>query len=291
MRSVSANYLDLPHMKLIADSGSTKTDWRLLTPDGKHHSFWSEGINPYFHTPETVAQTLRSIDFGKFTPVEIKEVYFYSAGSSTAQNKALMEKGFQTVFTNAKVNIIHDLLGAARALFQNDSGIACILGTGSNSCLYIEGKIVKTLGGHGYILGDEGSGMHIGRKVIRDFMSDLMPPDVLQLFQQEFGLSKDDISFAVYKQHFPNRFLASFSKFVQTHVEHAYFAALVDDAFMKFFERYIIQYPDYRTYPLRILGSVGYFYRPQIEKRAAMYEINIDKIIQAPIDGLVAYHS
>jgi N-acetylglucosamine kinase-like BadF-type ATPase len=278
-------------MKLIADSGSTKTDWRLLTPKGDLHSFWSEGINPYFHTPETVAQTLRSINFGTFVPEQILEVYFYSAGSSTAQNKALMEKGFRSVFTKAKVEIIHDLLGAARALFLNDSGIACILGTGSNSCLYIDGAIVKTLGGHGYILGDEGSGMHIGRKVIRDFMSDLMPPDVLDIFQKEHGLTKDEITFAVYKQHFPNRFLASFSKFVRTYIDHPYFQALVDDAFMKFFERYIIQYPDYKKYPLRVLGSVGFYYREQLEKRAAVYGITIDKIIQAPIDGLVAYHS
>ncbi len=278
-------------MKLIADSGSTKTDWRLITPQDEMHSFWSEGINPYFHTAETVAQTLRSINFGAFVPEQILEVYFYSAGSSTAQNKALMEKGFRAVFTNAKVEIIHDLLGASRALFLNDSGIACILGTGSNSCLYIDGAIVKTLGGHGYILGDEGSGMHIGRKVIRDFMSDLMPPDVLEVFQKEHGLTKDAITFAVYKQHFPNRFLASFSKFVKTHLDHPYFQALVDDAFMKFFERYIIQYPDYKKYPLRILGSVGFYYREQLEKRAALYSITIDKIIQAPIDGLVAYHT
>lgn len=278
-------------MILIADSGSTKTDWRLVTTSGEQHAFWSEGINPYFHTSETVAQTLRSIDFGGFSPGQIREVYFYSAGSSTSQNKALMEKGFKAVFNKARVEIIHDLLGAARALFSHDSGIACILGTGSNSCLYINGEIVKTLGGHGYILGDEGSGMHIGRKVIRDFMSDLMPPDVLAIFQKEHNLTKDEISLAVYKQHFPNRFLASFSKFVRAHIEHPYFLALVDDAFMKFFERYIIQYPDYRKYPVRVLGSVGYFYSEQLRHRASMYDIVIDKIIQSPIEGLVEYHT
>jgi N-acetylglucosamine kinase-like BadF-type ATPase len=278
-------------MILIADSGSTKTDWRLLTPDGTRHAFWSEGINPYFHTAETVAQTLRNIDFGTFEPKQIQEVYFYSAGSSTQQNKLLMEQGFKAVFQQARVEIIHDLLGAARALFFNESGIACILGTGSNSCLYIHGHIEKVLGGHGYILGDEGSGMHIGRKVIRDFMSDLMPPDVLEIFNREHGLTKDQVSFAVYKQHFPNRFLASFSKFVHKHIDHPYFAALVDDAFMKFFERYIIQYPNYRQYPVRVLGSVGYFFSEQLKKRAAMYDIEIDLILKAPIDRLVAYHT
>lgn len=277
-------------MKLIADSGSTKTDWRLLSSSGAMYSFKSEGINPFFHTPESVAEILRGTSFEPFAHRDIKEVDFYSAGVSNKQNRELMEKGFAKVFTSAKLNIMHDLLGAARALFQNGTGIACILGTGSNSCYYADGEIKQVLGGHGYILGDEGSGMHIGRKVVRDFMSDLMPEDVLKRFNQEFNLSKDEISFAVYKKTFPNRYLASFSVFVQKNIEHPYFAALVDDAFMKFFERYIIQYPNYKNLPVRILGSVGYYFEPQLRKRAEMYGVNIDHIIKAPIDGLVKYH-
>ncbi len=277
-------------MKLIADSGSTKTDWRLVSSSGAMYSFKSEGINPYFHTADTVAKALRSASFEPFSHADIKEVYFYSAGSSNVQNKTIMDQGFAQVFTSAKVQIMHDLVGAARALFQDDSGIACILGTGSNSCLYVDGRIVQNLGGHGYILGDEGSGMHIGRKVVRDFMSDLMPKEILELFNNEFGLTKDEIAFAVYKKTFPNRYLASFSVFVQKHIEHAYFQGLVDDAFMKFFERYIIQYPKFLEYPVRILGSVGHYFEPQVRKRAEMYGIHIDHILKAPIQALVDYH-
>lgn len=277
-------------MKLIADSGSTKTDWRLITDTGEVLEYKSEGINPFFHTPDSVAEILGGISFDPYTHTDIDEVDFYSAGVSNTRNRILMEEGFSKVFTSAKLNIMHDLLGAARALFSNETGIACILGTGSNACLYKDGEIKMTLGGHGYILGDEGSGMHIGRKVVRDFMSDLMPDDVKELFDEEFGLSKDEISFAVYKKTFPNRYLASFSVFVNKHVEHPYFNALVDDAFMKYFERYIIQFPDYLTHPVRILGSVGYYFEPQIRKRADMYGLNIDKIIKAPIEGLVEFH-
>jgi len=277
-------------MKLLADSGSTKTDWVLLTDSGEVLEYKSEGINPFFHNADSVAEVLKEISFDPYTHADIDEVDFYSAGVNNTRNRALMEQGFSKVFTSAKLNIMHDLLGAARALFSNETGIACILGTGSNACLYKEGEIKMTLGGHGYILGDEGSGMHIGRKVVRDFMSDLMPDDVKKLFDEEFGLTKDDISFAVYKKTFPNRYLASFSVFINKHVEHPYFNALVDDAFMKYFERYIIQFPDYLSHPVRILGSVGYYFEPQIRKRAEMYGINIDKIIKAPIEGLVEFH-
>lgn len=277
-------------MILIADSGSTKTDWRLIASNGKIFSFKSEGINPYFHSSSSITRTLERLNIQPFNFADISEIFFYGAGSSSAQNREIMQLGFQPIFTNAKINILHDLLGAARALFKEDSGIAAILGTGSNSCLFVNGKIEQTLGGQGYILGDEGSGMHIGRKVVREFMNDLMPPDILEVFKATYGLTKDEISFSVYKKDFPNRFLASFSTFVFDNIDHPYILGLADDAFMKFFDRYIIQYPDYQKYPLRIVGSVGFFYKSQIQKQADRYGIKLDTIIRAPIDGLVNYH-
>jgi N-acetylglucosamine kinase-like BadF-type ATPase len=278
-------------MKLIADSGSTKTDWVAVNERGTKFTWRSEGINPYFHDAKSVASTLKQIDFSPFTHQDFTEVDFYSAGTNTSQNVRIMNQGFKGVFTNAKVNIAHDLLGAARALFEDEDGIAGILGTGSNSCLFINGKIVSNLGGQGYILGDEGSGMHIGRKVVRDFMNDLMPKDILQAFIDHYGLTKDQITFAVYKKVFPNRFLAGFSKFVYDHKDHEYCQALLDDAFTKYFERYIIQYPDYQKYRLRIVGSVGYFFQDLIKEKAQHYGIEFDKVIQGPIDGLLKYHT
>ncbi len=278
-------------MILIADSGSTKTDWRLISGTGEIHSFHSEGINPYFHTSASIAETLHKLDFAPFSKNQISELYFYSAGSSTPHNKKIMKDGFEPVFREAKVLILHDLLGAARALFQDGTGIAGILGTGSNSCLFLDGKVDHTLGGHGYILGDEGSGMHIGRKVVRDFMSDLMPPEVAKSFQKRYKLSKDDITDAVYKQLFPNRFLASFSTFVYDNLPHQYFLDLANDAFMKYFERYIIQFPNFREYSFRIVGSVGFYFSDLIHAQAEKYEVKLDKIIKAPIDGLIEYHS
>lgn len=278
-------------MILIADSGSTKTDWRLIAKNGKIFSFKSEGINPYFHTSTTITETLRRFNLQPFNHADIDEVYFYGAGCSSDRNRKIMETGFQPVFTSSKIHILHDLLGAARALFQNESGIVAILGTGSNSCLYIDDEIVSSLGGQGYILGDEGSGMHLGRKVVRDFMNDLMPADILKLFNDTYGLTKDEISYAVYKKEFPNRFLASFSTFVGDNLHQPYMQALAHDAFFKFFQRYVSQYPDYKNYPLRIVGSIGYYFKAQIQKQADDFEIILDRIIKAPIEGLLEYHT
>jgi N-acetylglucosamine kinase-like BadF-type ATPase len=277
-------------MKLIADSGSTKTDWRLIAPSGEVYEYKSEGINPYFHNDESVSETLRKISFAPYSHADIDEVFFYSAGSNTKKSMEIMNVGFRRIFTSAKIHIMHDLLGAARALFNQESGLAAILGTGSNSCLYIDGEIKLNLGGYGYILGDEGSGMHIGRKVVREFMNDLMPKEVQKLFTKKYHLTKDQIIYAVYKDVYPNRFLASFSKFASENIDHPYIAEMVDDAFMKFFERYIIQYPDYKKYRLRILGSVGHHFEKQIRERADRYEVTIDRILQAPIEGLLNYH-
>jgi N-acetylglucosamine kinase-like BadF-type ATPase len=277
-------------MKLIADSGSTKTDWRLITPSGEVLEFRSEGINPYFHTDESVSETLRRISFAPYSHADIDEVFFYSAGSNTEKSIEIMNVGFRRIFTSAKVHIKHDLLGAGRALYETSSGLVAILGTGSNSCLYDDGKIKLNLGGFGYILGDEGSGMHIGRKIVREFMNDLMPNDMQETFTEKYGVTKDQIIYAVYKDAYPNRFLASFSKFASENIEHPYIEEMVDDAFMKFFERYIIQYPGYKKYTLRVLGSVGHHFEKQLRARAERYDVVIDKIMRAPIEGLLEYH-
>ena len=277
-------------MKLIADSGSTKTDWKLITPSGEVFDYRSEGINPYFHTDDSVAKTLEKISFAPYSHADIEEVFFYSAGSNTKKSVAIMKNGFSRVFTSAEIHIKHDLLGAARALFQNDSGLVAILGTGSNSCLYLDGEIETNLGGFGYILGDEGSGMHIGRKIVREFMNDLMPRDMQDIFLNKYRVTKDQIIYAVYKDAYPNRFLASFSRFASENIHHPYISEMVDDAFMKFFERYIIQYSEYKKYNLRVLGSIGFFFEKQLRSCSGRYGIRIDKIMKAPIEGLLEYH-
>lgn len=277
-------------MILVADSGSTKTDWRLVDGTFVVKSFRTVGINPFFHTSETIAEELS--DMHEHLDISlVHEVYFYGAGCSTAENKEMVGSGLQTVLPDAKINVYHDLLGAARALFQNEDGIAGILGTGSNACLYRDGKVELVLGGQGYIIGDEGSGMHIGRKLIRDYMNYLTPQDVKVHFEAEFGLSRHEISQALYRKRFPNRFLASFSKYVGENIANPYMYDLVDDAMMKYVDRYISQFPDYKNLPFRVIGSVGYHFQDILAKHAERVGTRLDRVLKAPIDGLVAFHS
>ncbi len=277
-------------MILVADSGSTKTDWRLLTPEGQELSFHSEGINPFFHTRLSVSEILLNITLplGHFD--DVSAVYFYGAGCSTEKNVKLMKDGFSTVFRRAEIHILHDLLGAARALYHSSDGIAGILGTGSNACLFENGEITVQLGGAGYILGDEGSGLHIGRKVIRDYINHLMPEKFERLFEQAYPISRQEIVDAVYKKPMPNRFLASFSRFASEHISSPYMQSLVDDAFEKYFDRYIVKFPNYRQHKLRIVGSVGFVLRDRLEIQAKRVGIELERVIKAPIDGLVEYH-
>lgn len=276
-------------MILIADSGSTKTDWRLVGEGAEVQSFGSVGINPFFHTSDSVASELLGLD-ASFDKSKVEEVHFYGAGCSTNENVAIIRDGLQTVFQNSKIHVYHDLLGAARSLFHSESGIAGILGTGSNACLFIDGEVVQVLGGQGYMIGDEGSGMHIGRKLIRDYMNHLMPEDVKQIFEAEIKLSRHDIANALYKEKFPNRFLASFSKFVGTHLDHPYIFEMANDALGKYVRRYIAKFPNYEQLPFRVVGSVGYYFKDILAAQSERYGANFDKVIRAPIDGLVEYH-
>lgn len=277
-------------MKLIADSGSTKTDWKLVVSPENIHGFSGEGINPYFHTEDSVFETLKKLDMGPYGFSDVREVYFYAAGANTEPTCAILQRGFRRAFEEAEIFIMHDLLGAARSLYNGESGIAAILGTGSNTCMYRDGIIVRNRGGHGYILGDEGSGMHLGRKVVRDFMNDLMPADIRGKFEESFGYTKDEITYHVYKESFPNRFLASFGRFVGEHMGDPYIDALIEDAFTKFFDRYVTKYEDYERYPLRIVGSIGHYFEKPLKAVAKNFDVRIDKILQAPIDGLLEYH-
>ena len=244
---------------------------------------------PFFHTSETVASELMRMEL-TFDLSKVEAVHFYGAGCSTTENVAIIRNGMRMVFPKSEIHVYHDLLGAARALFHSESGIAGILGTGSNACLYIDGEVVQVLGGQGYIIGDEGSGMHIGRKLIRDYMNYLMPEDVKEIFEAEVGLSRHDIADALYKQKFPNRFLASFSKFVNTHLDHPYIFEMADDALGKYVDRYIAKFPNYRSLPFRVVGSVGFYFREILEKHAERVGTKLDVVLRAPIEGLVDYH-
>lgn len=276
-------------MILIADSGSTKTDWRLLGSDNKITSFQTIGFNPYHISEEAILKELNNSGLIAIKDT-VRELVFYGSGCSSPNKSKDIKTALQHFFTHTKITVYHDLLAAARALCGHEKGMVAILGTGSNTCLFDGKEIVKNVSALGYILGDEGSGAYIGKTFIQALLNNELIESIEKKFSQQYQLELPDILDAVYKKPLPNRFLAQFTKFVYEHKNVPEFAQIIDDCFVSFFEKHICKYDNYQQYPLNIVGSIGSVFKPEIEKVAARYSVKLGKVIQTPIDELVKYH-
>lgn len=278
-------------MIIIADGGSTKTNWCLLDDSNKKVYFNTEGYNPYFVDSDYIESSLRK-GLPQDLPYEkVNEVNYYGAGVHNAEKAKIVELAMKKVFPNAKVEVGHDLLAAARALLGNEPGFAAILGTGTNSCIYDGQNITHNIDSAAYILGDEGSGSYIGKKLLTDFIRRLMPKDVAEAFFDTYKLTPDEIMDNVYTKPLANRFCASFSKFVyDNNINLEYTRKIVEDSFEAFFANLVSQYPDYQNYTFNCIGSVGYNFRNVLESKAEEYGMKVGKIIRSPIDSLVQFH-
>ncbi|MBR2297924.1 MAG: ATPase [Bacteroidales bacterium] len=275
-------------MQLIADSGSTKVDWRAIKEDGSVIEISTEGINPVFQTREQILDIFNT----KLVPVlgnGVKEIYFYGAGVVSPEVCGALSGYFKEVFPESECFAASDVLAAARALCGHKPGIACILGTGSNSCMYDGKDIVKNVRAGGFILGDEASGGYLGKRLISDFIKGLLPKEIEDVFVERYGLDYMAIVQKVYRESLPSRFLASFSPFLNEFKEHPYIHNLLRSSFDEFFKRNIVHY-DYQNNEVNFVGSIAYYYRPIIEESAAAQGMKVGKIIKSPIDGLVEYH-
>jgi glucosamine kinase len=276
-------------MILIADSGSTKTDWVLLD-DHKRSSYKTVGFNPYFTDSEKIYQSLSQKLTNEFDAEQVKQVYFYGAGCMEEDKTAIVNKALVRCFTKASVKVGHDMLAAARALLGNKPGFAAILGTGSNTCLYNGYAVQKNIDSLGYLLGDEGSGSYIGKKVVRDFMRGYLPSGLHKKFEDEYHLTNPEIFDALYNRPLPNKFLAGFCKFADMNKEDPYIQKIIADSFHDFFTNLVCKYPDYEKYEFNCIGSVGYVFRDILSKVAASHGMKTGKIIHTPIENLVNYH-
>ncbi|MDQ8005219.1 MAG: N-acetylglucosamine kinase [Pedobacter sp.] len=279
-------------MILIADGGSTKTNWCLINEAGRKIHFNTEGYNPYFAKQDYIENSLRTTLPDTLDASKLEEVYYYGAGCSTDANKKIVSDAMQKVFVNAKINVDHDLLASCRALLGDEPGFAAILGTGTNTCLYDGSDISLNIDSLGYFLGDEGSGSFIGKRLLADYMKGFMPKGLAESFFTIYGLSNEDIFDNIYNKPLPNRFCASFSKFLYDFktVYPEYAEDVVDTAFTAFFEKLVIHYPNYNKHLLNVVGSVGYSFRDRLSVVADKYEMGVGKIIRSPIDDLVEYH-
>jgi N-acetylglucosamine kinase-like BadF-type ATPase len=277
-------------MILIADSGSTKTHWCVADCQFVEREIFTKGINPFYQTEVEISD---EIEFGllpELDEIQVDAIYFYGAGCSFREKKELVRLALAAHFTDAIIEIESDLLGAARALFQQDKGIACILGTGSNSCLYNGIEIVQNVSPLGFILGDEGSGAVLGKHLIADCLKNQLPERLSNQLLDEYDLTPSLILDNVYKKPFPNRFLAKFTPFILEHIEEPTIFNLIYDSFDAFFIRNVMQYP-LENMKVGFVGSVAYYFRDTLEIVASERGIVISEIVQSPMEGLVKYHS
>ncbi len=276
-------------MILMADSGSTKTSWCLKDNQGTQKYFSTDGINPFFRSSEDIFKELNKKLLPQ-TGTEVRYIFFYGAGIINQQKADIVKKALQKLYVHSIIEIKNDLLAAARSTLGNKKGIACILGTGSNSCLYDGFEIIENIPPLGFILGDEGSGAVLGKKLLADYLKGIMPKVLAEKFQKQFHFSYAGFMEGVYKKEKPNQFLASLVPFIAENISSNYCCALVENSFEDFVKRNISQYSEYKTIPVSFVGSVAYYFKEQLEKIMSRNQLQIKSIVKDPMDGLLKYH-
>lgn len=276
-------------MRLIADSGSTKTDWLGGNAQTNYPIIQTSGINPFHQSPENIKHILIH-ELLPHLPKEITwdEIYFYGAGCTSEKSK-LLKDILQSLFPTPHIEVQSDLLGAARALCGNQSGITCILGTGSNSCLYDGKDIVSNISPLGYILGDEGSGAVLGKRLVGDCLKQQLPEKICHAFMDTFGLTPATIIERVYRQPQANRFLASLTPFLSTHRDVPEIHQLLVSCFSDFFQRNVKLYP-YKQHTVHFIGSIAWYFQEEVKEAAKELDIQTGLFIQSPIEKLKDFH-
>lgn len=276
-------------MKIIADSSSTRTEWVLVDGDKVVEHAFTSGMNPYFQTRREISHTIRLELPEAFFKRRWEHVYFYGAGCANKEKTKVMESSLVAQF-KTPVTVESDLLGAARGLLVRRPGLACILGTGSNSCLYDGHEIVKTVSSLGYILGDEGSSAYLGKTLIADMLKGIAPQRLTQEFYEHFNVTPNMLMDDIYTYKMPSRTLARYSTFLAQNLENEYVYQLVYAAFMRFFSRNITAY-DFANNPISFVGSTCVTYRDILYRAADEFGAVIDKVIPASMPGLIEYHA
>lgn len=277
--------------KLIADAGSTKLEWTFLAADSTIlSSFSSDGINALLADDGSIAASFKEASSKLPAEVPVEEVYYYGAGCATPTICNKVAGIISRVWPGARINVYSDLMGAARSLFGGNKGIACILGTGSNSCLYDGEKIVSQIPSLGFILGDEGSGAALGKRLISDVFKKQLPEDVRDTFLKKYPLTTNAILDQVYQQNAPNKYLASFVPFLKENLWHPDIYTLVLKELTRFFRRNVAMYPGAHSIKISFTGSIAYNFGKILKEAADSLGYRVDSVTEAPMKGLVEYH-
>ncbi len=276
------------NVKLIADSGSTKTEWCLTGSGNKKAT--TQGLSPYFLTGPQITDILGKELSPAIRTSNPSEIYFYGTGCRSSENAKMVKRAIGKVFPSSKIFVDHDLMGAAKALCGNEKGVACILGTGSNSCYYNGKKIIKNSPGLGYVLGDEGSGAYLGKKVIQYYLYNTFEPDLMERFNIKYNTTSSDILDAVYKKPLPNRYLSGFVPFLVENRGHFMIENIIEDSFNDFFFNHIYKYTESWTMPVNFVGSVAFGFKDVLQDMCNSYELQLGKVLKNPMDGLIKFH-
>ncbi|MGL4292441.1 MAG: ATPase [Bacteroidales bacterium] len=277
-------------MILIADSGSSKTEWCLCGEHSIPTKIYTKGINPFYMSEKEISDSFGLDLLPQLENHQIDQIFFYGAGCSFPEKNRFIENAFKIYFPETIISVKSDLYAACHGLFGERKGVACILGTGSNSCFYDGKEIIANISPLGYVLGDEGSGAHLGKRLVSDMLKNQLPADLKKQFFDEFETSPQEILEQVYCKPFPNRYLANLSRFLINHVEEPECYDLIHDCFRDFFERNILQYDFIEEHPVNFVGSIAYHYRDILERVVSEFGLFTEQIEKTPMDGLIKYH-
>jgi len=278
-------------MILIADSGSTKTDWALISGNQLVFSVQSAGINPFFQSMEEIESILKESVLTHISG-EVSQIFFYGAGCADEKSSLPITTALRNLFPATKLSVNSDMLAAARSLFGSKRGIACILGTGSNNSLYDGESIINQVGSLGFWMGDQGSGGYLGKNLVTDYLLGELPDHLQLSFQQDYPeINRLFVLDRAYKQPFPNRYFASFTFFLTKHRNDPYSQKLLADSFHQFLTLYVVKHPDYDHLPVSFIGSIAWHFSEELTQAIHQKGLTLGQIKKSPLDGLIAYHT
>lgn len=277
-------------MILVADSGSSKTDWLLAVPQQEPLQFKTGGLNPYFLTEKEMVKILHDQGAGMIAQTkEITEIYFFGAGCSSPDRHEIVSNALSQLFPKAYISVDSDLLGSAYATCGHEKGLCCVLGTGSNISFFDGEEVHSGKHGLGYVLGDEGSGSWFGKALITDFLYENMPSDIHALFNKDYPLTKEIVINNVYQQPRANSYLASFARFLNSIRQTDYAQNLLKKGFQEFIDTDIKSYPQYHKYKSHFVGSIAYVFAAELKALCEANDVHVGKIIRQPIFDLMHF--
>ena len=279
-------------MELILDVGSTKTEWIILDENAVFQRFTTDGFNPNCTERQCLVSIVESAKTQYLAPLpkEIQSIHYYGAGCGYEPNCRLIREVFQHNFPNAEIDVTHDLMAACHAILGYEKGIACVLGTGSNACVYDGENIVERAVSLGYLVGDEGSGMHIGREVVKTYFYGFMPVDLRDVFTATYHLELDEFLNNVYHKGRPSKYLASFARFADEHQTHPYIQELVKGCFRACIEAFVLHFGNCKTMKVCFIGSVAMRFKDLLKDCLSEYGLMMGEVMQTPAEGLIRYY-